>query len=128
VINVAIAAPAAPSAPVQAERGESHPRTGPGPAAEPVAARYPAAPFFPQAPNVTTPRGVASPSYPGASAAPPPRDSQNGPRQGDVYLDGSRLGRWIADRLAGDAGGPQSGITGFDPRLGATWPGASQGF
>jgi hypothetical protein len=128
VINVAIAPPVGPSAPVQAERGESRPRMGPVAAADPVAARPPVAPSIPQAPNVTTPRLAASPTYPGASAAPPPRDSLNGPRQGDVYLDGTRLGRWIADRLAGDAGGPQSGITGFDPRLGATWPGASQGF
>jgi hypothetical protein len=51
-----------------------------------------------------------------------------GPMQGDVYLDGTRMGRWIADRLAREAGRPAGGGTAFDPRMGVAWPGSLQGF
>jgi hypothetical protein len=50
-----------------------------------------------------------------------------GPTQGDVFLDGSRVGRWMSDQLAREADHPASGVTGFDPRLGAVWPGAMHG-
>ncbi len=39
------------------------------------------------------------------------------PTQGDVYLDGIRMGRWIADHLARAAERPQGGSTGFDGRM-----------
>lgn len=61
-----------------------------------------------------------------SSAAPPPRQAQ-GPTGGDVFLDGTRVGRWLSDTLAREAGGPATGGTGFDPRLSPTWPGALQG-
>jgi hypothetical protein len=61
------------------------------------------------------------------SVVPPPTPPQNGPMQGDVYLDGTRLGRWISERLTRAAEQPRSGITGFDPRLSITWPGAPIG-
>jgi hypothetical protein len=53
--------------------------------------------------------------------------STGGPTGGDVYLDGTRMGTWIADYLAREAGRPQSGGTGFDQRLTAPWPGTLQG-
>lgn len=43
--------------------------------------------------------------------------------QGDIYLDGARMGRWIADRLARDAERPQRGGTGFDGRMSPSWGG-----
>jgi hypothetical protein len=58
------------------------------------------------------------------SAVPPPSESQFAPSQGDVYVDGSRLGRWMTDRLVRAADLPRSAATGFDPRMTATWPGA----
>jgi hypothetical protein len=61
------------------------------------------------------------------SAAPPASSQARGPVSGDVYLDGAKLGRWIADRLAREIARPQSGMTGFDPRLGIAWPGAPLG-
>ena len=73
----------------------------------------------------TDPAAAAAPTA-GASAAPPPRSS-SGPTQGDVFLDGARVGRWMSDTLARAAGGPAIGSTAFDPRLGPTWPGALQG-
>ncbi len=62
-----------------------------------------------------------------ASAAPPPASDGGRPTGGDVFLDGAKVGRWLADTLAREAGGPAVGGTGFDPRLGPTWPGALQG-
>ena len=68
------------------------------------------------------------------SLAPPARRSeagsstvQNGPTQGDVFLDGTRMGRWMADTLARTVSGPPSGSTAFDPQMSAAWPGALQG-
>ncbi len=41
---------------------------------------------------------------------------RQGPTQGDVYLDGRLMGRWMAQSLAAEAGRPASGSAGFDPR------------
>lgn len=51
----------------------------------------------------------------------------NGSPQGDVFLDGARIGRWMSDRLARDIDRPQSSVTGFDPRLSSAWPGSLHG-
>ncbi len=64
---------------------------------------------------------AATPAAPVAAAAP------SGPVQGDVYLDGARVGRWMSDRLAREADRPQGGVTSFDPRLGPAWPGSLHG-
>lgn len=61
------------------------------------------------------------------SAVPPPTDTRGTSMQGDVYLDGTRLGRWVADYLSKAVDRPRSGTTGFDPRMTATWPGAPVG-
>jgi hypothetical protein len=66
----------------------------------------------------------AAPTVPAAPAAPA---ASTGPAQGDVFLDGTRVGRWMSDRLARDVDRPQSGVTGFDPRLGPAWPGSLHG-
>ena len=44
-----------------------------------------------------------------------------------MFLDGMRVGRWMARELARQAGGPQAGGTAFDPRSSPAWPGALQG-
>lgn len=62
-----------------------------------------------------------------ASAIPPSRESQSSPLQGEIYVDGLRLGRWMTDRLAKSAELPRAAMTGFDPRLTPTWPGAPVG-
>jgi hypothetical protein len=49
------------------------------------------------------------------------------PDQGDVFLDGTRVGRWMSRELARQAGGPQASGTSFDPRISPAWPGALQG-
>jgi hypothetical protein len=69
----------------------------------------------------SAPAALAMPAVPVAAAA------STGPAQGDVFLDGARVGRWMSDRLARDVDRPQSGVTGFDPRLGAAWPGSLHG-
>lgn len=63
----------------------------------------------------------------GVGEAMPPDTSRSGPTEGDVYLDGERVGRWMARHLARELGGPQAAGTGFDPRLGPAWPGALHG-
>lgn len=85
----------------------------------------PAAPDVPAEPAWTSaapkPQGAASVS---ASATP---SASAGPTGGDVYLDGMRVGSWLADHLAREAGRPQGGGTAFDPRLTPAWPGTLQG-
>jgi hypothetical protein len=58
------------------------------------------------------------------SAVPPPSEPPSAALQGDVYVDGSRLGRWMTDRLVTAAELPRAATTGFDPRMTPTWPGA----
>ncbi|MCX7382765.1 MAG: hypothetical protein NT133_15415 [Alphaproteobacteria bacterium] len=60
-----------------------------------------------------------------APSAAPASDSGGG--GGAVYLDGLLVGRWMEERLARAAGRPSGGATGFDPRMGPSWPGALQG-
>ena len=62
-----------------------------------------------------------------SSAPPSAGGGESGPSRGDVYLDGTRMGRWIADRMAREAGRPQGGSTGFDARMGPAWNGTMQG-
>jgi hypothetical protein len=59
-----------------------------------------------------------------SSAVPPPGEPSSAALQGDVYVDGSRLGRWMTDRLVKAAELPRAATTGFDPRMTPTWPGA----
>ena len=46
---------------------------------------------------------------------------------GEIILDGVRLGRWMADRLARATERPPSGMTGFDPRVSPNHAGAPNG-
>ena len=43
-------------------------------------------------------------------------DGASGPTQGDVYLDGALMGRWMARSLAREAGRPPAGGSAFDTR------------
>ncbi len=62
-----------------------------------------------------------------APAAPPPAAANAGPTEGDVYLDGALVGRWISRFLTQEAGRASAGPTGFDPRRGRVLPGATVG-
>jgi hypothetical protein len=42
---------------------------------------------------------------------------------GEIILEGAHVGRWVADMLAEMASRPPNGTTGFDPRIGPSWPG-----
>ena len=89
------------------------------------------APSMPIAPHQAAPPPLAPTAPQGAplrSMAPPPQaQAGGGPTRGDVFLDGTRMGRWVSDNLAREATRPQAGNTGFDPRIGPTWPGTLQG-
>jgi hypothetical protein len=91
-------------------------------------AAVPAAPRM--MPATVTPTDP-SPAAPGSTktVAPSSRHTQSSaaPTGGDVYLDGTRMGRWMAASLAREAGRPQGGSTFFDPRMAPAWPGTLQG-
>ena len=63
----------------------------------------------------------------GAEAAADDGAARGGPTEGDVFLDGERVGRWMARHLARELGGPQGATTGFDTRMGPAWPGSLHG-
>jgi hypothetical protein len=87
--------------------------------------------------DLTTNAGpfATSPAAPDRSAeaplasamAPPAREQEGGASEGDVYLDGTRIGRWMVDTLSRQAARPPAGRAAFDPRLGLAWPGTQQG-
>ncbi len=64
----------------------------------------------------------AEPSTPSAAA-----QANNGPTEGDVYLDGTLMGRWMARSLSEQAARPASGSAAFDPRRGVFPTGAMIG-
>jgi hypothetical protein len=84
-------------------------------------------PFHPPAWEAVTSRAPTTATDAQMPAAPVAAAASTGPTQGDVFLDGTRVGRWMSDRLARDVDRPQSGVTGFDPRLGPAWPGSLHG-
>ena len=63
-----------------------------------------------------------------SSSAPPTQSSQSITLQGDIIIDGSRLGRWMTSSLARQASRPPSGPVGPDPRQTPLWSGQAQGF
>jgi hypothetical protein len=62
-----------------------------------------------------------------ASANAEPKAGTQGPVEGDVYLDGMLVGRWMSRFLAREAGRASAGPTGFDGRRGQLLPGATVG-
>ena len=60
-------------------------------------------------------------------AAPPASAAASAPTQGDVFLDGALVGRWMSKFLTREAGRASAGPTGFDPRRGRLLPGATVG-
>jgi hypothetical protein len=70
----------------------------------------------------STPPPSTEPILP--SAVSPRSERQSAAVQGDIYVDGSRLGRWMTDRLVKTAELPRGATTGFDPRMTASWPGS----
>jgi hypothetical protein len=50
-----------------------------------------------------------------------------GPSQGDVFLDGALVGRWMSRHLSREAGRASAGPTGFDQRRNPLLPGATVG-
>jgi hypothetical protein len=50
-----------------------------------------------------------------ATGGEPVAPTSGGPTQGDVFLDGTLVGRWMARKLAREVGRPPSGSPAFDP-------------
>lgn len=128
--QLGVAPAAAPSPPAPAMPSAGVARMPSLPVARPQAARAVSAPVVLRAPGPAPAMGRDIPA--GAMAAPRPAMPEAGPATatpggGDVFLDGMRVGRWMARELARQAGGPSNGATGFDPRVSAVWPGTLQG-
>ena len=128
-----LAAPQAPAEPgsraappPQARTGEARGVRLPRPAAVPD---MPATRISPVAggPAALAPPVPPAAQRPAPSYAPPASSSRarESSMRGDVFLDGARVGRWMSEQMARDAGRPNTGPTGFDPRRSAAWPGAA---
>jgi hypothetical protein len=85
------------------------------------------APVMQMARDTPPPSALAGVALDHAAAAPARAMAPAQVTQGDVYLDGARMGRWMADTLARAASRPMGGMTGFDGRMGPAWPGSLQG-
>jgi hypothetical protein len=91
----------------------------------------PASPFASVAPAVSQQAEMAGAQAVVDEAQHPPAMSRQTletaaePRQGLLILDGSQLGRWIMDRIARQVSRPLAGMTGIDPRISPTFPGAA---
>ncbi len=48
--------------------------------------------------------------------------------QGDVYLDGHRMGHWLGRFMASDSRKPPAGVASFDTRVSPIWPGRKPAF
>ena len=98
-------------------------------AAAPIDSTSPASPIAPSSSDM--PQGLVVPprdqSTSPPSFAPPPSSPSAQSTGGDVFLDGERVGHWLANHLARESNRPSAGGTSFDPSLGITWPGALQG-
>lgn len=85
----------------------------------------------PQAPGPAAPpaaAGLNGDRFDGGMALTAPAAPPIGGRarlQGDVFLDGSKVGTWVESLIERRAGRPPVGPTGFDPRLSAMWGGAT---
>jgi hypothetical protein len=76
---------------------------------------------------VTEPAGPAEMSRVRATRNVPTQLAAQESREGVVFLDGMRMGRWILDRLTRQASRPTAGTTSIDPRINASFPGAPTG-
>ena len=63
-----------------------------------------------------------------AAVAPSAAGPQALTMQGDIIIDGTRLGRWMTNALARQASRPSSGPVAPDPRQTPLWSGQAQGF
>ena len=64
---------------------------------------------------------------PSASVSTAPSNGTQAPMEGDVYLDGLLVGRWMSRFLAKEAGRASAGPTGFDGRRGRLLPSPTVG-
>ncbi len=62
-----------------------------------------------------------------APVAPMMSSASASPTEGDVFLDGALLGRWMSKHLTQQIGRASAGPTGFDPRRGRLLPGPTVG-
>ncbi len=113
----------APKPRVRTPAASAHVVASAAPAAPREALRRPGSPPSPAAPGAAA-RPILAP--PQAAMAPPARTDQQGGQgsmQGDVYLDGTRVGRWMSGLMAREAARPPIGGRSFNPRDSPARPG-----
>jgi hypothetical protein len=116
------------AAPIAGEAGAA-PRVAElwgAPGHSPAAAPWPDGPGF-AAPGAAGPDDALSPAWPPQDAGGEAQAGAETAMQGVIEVDGAALGRFVAEHLAREAGRPQAGMTGFDPRQTPPWGGAIQG-
>ena len=74
------------------------------------------------------PRRDGGQQSPGGAVAPAAATQQAITMQGDITIDGMRLGRWMTNAMARQASRPASGPVAPDPRQTPLWSGQAQGF
>ncbi len=107
------------------------PRRGPAPSPSP---RYSPTSIAPEPQEQTArlpgsePKRDGGQQALGGAAAPAPAAAQAITMQGDIIIDGMRLGRWLTNAMARQASRPPSGPVAPDPRQTPLWSGQAQGF
>ena len=120
LIRAGSVAPPGVPLPALAARPSANNQAQPNVAIHPVATTT-----FPPPPEIGHPFQQSGPA---SSSAPPPSAPPNITLQGDIILDGARVGRWMTSTLARQAARPPAGPTGPDPRQTPLWSGQAQGF
>ena len=102
--------------------------TTPGAGAEMRTEQQPQAPVVATRANGAAPAGGAVASGMRADTGlQHPEAAATGPREGDVFLDGMLVGRWVSRFLNREAERASAGPTGFDARRGRLLPGVTVG-
>jgi hypothetical protein len=117
--------PGEPTLPPRANRPSHAAHQAAESTTQPTMAARPAAP---PGQSVLLQTSAPQPARTGSFAPPPPSSEQTITLQGDIILDGARLGRWMTSSLARQAARPPTGPTGPDPRQTPLWSGQAQGF
>ncbi len=94
----------------------------------PASSQQSAAPLLPMQRQVSSAEVRTPPSaQPDSADSPTVPPQSDRPVHAELHLDGALLGRWVTRYIERQVTRPQSGATGFDPRMTPSWVGAPIG-
>ena len=138
LVNSSVNRAAAPAPQVQPGTLPAPPSTTSQPQARQSTAspslRYLPSSMAPEAPEqratmpLSEPKRDGGQQSQGGAVAPAAATPQAMTMQGDIIIDGMRLGRWMTNAMARQASRPASGPVAPDPRQTPLWSGQAQGF